>query len=125
MCLICNSRHNYYVKLVSVLKIIWQVVRDSSHFLKENKKSNLSFLEKCLAQNLCYLFPSTTQVKTLSFLRASPVIVRVDITSACISLFSQQHQRLRAKYNYLFTVKCVAVGIIVAIIASPIFWIAA
>ena len=47
--------------------------------------------------------------------------VRVGITSACISLFSQQHQRLRAKCNYLFTVKCVAVGIIVAIIDSPIF----
>ena len=89
------------------------------------KKSNLSFLEKCLAQNLCYLFPSMTQVKTLSFLRASPIIVRVGITSACISLFSQQQQLLRAKSNYVFTVTCVAVFIIVAIIDSPIFWIAA
>ena len=85
------------------------------------KKSNLSFLEKCLAQNLCYLFPSTTQVKALSFLRASPIIVKVGITSACISLFSQQQQQFRAKCNYLFTVKCVAVGIIVAIIDSPRF----
>ena len=68
-----------------------------------------------------------TQVKTLSFLRASPIIVRVGTTSACISLFFQQEQQqqLRAKCNYLFTVKCVAVGIIVAIIDSPIFWIAA
>ena len=54
-----------------------------------------------------------TQVKTLSFLRASPIRVRVHITSACISLFSQQQQQLRAKCNYLFTVKCVAVGIII------------
>ena len=65
-----------------------------------------------------------TQVKTLSFFRASPFIVRVGITSACISLFSQQQQQLRAKCNYLFTVKCVPVGVVVAIIASPIFWIA-
>ena len=66
-----------------------------------------------------------TQVKTLSFLRASPNIVRVGITSGCISLFSQPQQQLRAKCNHLFTVKCVVVGIIVAITNSPIFWIAA
>ena len=66
-----------------------------------------------------------TQVKTLSFLRALPIIVRVGIMSACISLFSQQKQQLRAKCNYSFTVKCVPVGIVVAITASPIFWIAA
>ena len=65
-----------------------------------------------------------TQVKTLSFLRASPNIVRVGIRSACISLFSQRQQQLRAKCNHLFNVKCVAVGIIVAITDSPIFWIA-
>ena len=67
-----------------------------------------------------------TQIKTLSFLRASPIIVRVGIMSACISLFFFfQEQQLHAKCNYLLTVKCAAVAIIVAIIASPIIWIAA
>ena len=52
LCLICYSRHNYDVKVVSVLKVIWQVIRDSSHFLTEyKKKSNFSFLEWSLAQN--------------------------------------------------------------------------
>ena len=37
LCLICNAGHNYYVKLISVLKVIWQVIRDSSHFLTEKK----------------------------------------------------------------------------------------
>ena len=48
------------------------IICNFDHFC--NRMQSWTYL---LVQNCCFLFPSLTQVKTLSFLKASPTIVRV------------------------------------------------